>query len=245
MNTDGIEALGTPENVAGSDFIEVYDNVLSADLCARLRDMFKQDGLAQAGVTGQGVDTKKKISRDIMLNQHPQLASLLEEVTEATRKQLVKYFAKYHFMLIAPLGLKIRGNDGTPVDLTNENYEQYGKGKEEQFMRALYRLGNIQAQHYAKAVGNYNYWHCEVYPQKGGVEALHRSLLFMFYLNDVAEGGETDFYYQNKRVKPREGRMVVAPAYFTHTHRGRTPQSSDKYILTSWVLLNQAQQLFR
>lgn len=246
MNTQsrGIGVLDTPEEVAGSDFIEVYDNALSADLCARLRDMFNHDGLAKPGVTGHGVDTSKKISRDIMLNHHPQLAGLLEEVTEATRDHLVKYFAKYHFVLIAPLALKVRGSDGQPVDLTHENYAQYGRGKEESFMRALYRLGQIQAQHYAKGVGNYNYWHCEVFPQKVGTEALHRSLLFMFYLNDVDEGGETDFYYQNKRVQPREGRMVVAPAYFTHTHRGRTPQSNDKYILTSWVLLNQAQQLF-
>jgi hypothetical protein len=39
--------------------------------------------------------------------------------------------------------------------------------------------------------------------------------------------------------------MVIAPAYFTHTHRGCVPVSNDKYILTSWILLNRAEQLYQ
>ncbi|MEC7470920.1 MAG: 2OG-Fe(II) oxygenase, partial [Pseudomonadota bacterium] len=31
---------------------------------------------------------------------------------------------------------------------------------------------------------------------------------------------------------------------FTHTHRGQIPVSDDKYILTSWVLFNRAEQLY-
>ena len=226
------------------NFIEVYDQALSADLCARLRKMF-DSGVAKPGATGHGVERDKKISEDIVLNQHSEFAGLLEEVTAATAKHLTRYFEKYHFALIAPLALKVQGGNGQPVALTHDNFDQYGRGKEADFMRLLYRLGPIQAQKYEQGIGNYNYWHCEVYPQKGSVEALHRSLLFMFYLNDVDDGGETEFYYQNERIKPREGRMVVAPAYFTHTHRGLVPVSSDKYILTSWVLLNQGQHLFR
>ena len=66
----------------------------------------------------------------------------------------------------------------------------------------------------------------------------------MFYLNDVQEGGETEFYYQDLSIKPRKGTMVIAPAYFTHTHRGNVPISNDKYILTSWVQFNQANVIF-
>lgn len=227
------------------NFVEVYDDVLSESLCTQLRDLFDTPGLAQPGVTGAGVELDKKISQDIMLNQHPQLAGLLNQVVDATRETLAKYFAKYHFALIAPLSLKVRGHDGAAVNLTHDNYAEYGRGKESQFMQVLYRLGNIQAQKYEQGVGNYQYWHCEVFPQQHGYEALHRSLLFMFYLNDVEQGGETEFYYQNLRIQPKRGRMVVAPAYFTHTHRGLIPQSGDKYILTSWVLLNRGQDLFK
>ena len=66
----------------------------------------------------------------------------------------------------------------------------------------------------------------------------------MFYLNDVAEGGETEFYYQDVKIKPKAGTMVIAPAYFTHTHRGNVPKSNDKYILTSWVLFNRTEQIY-
>jgi quercetin dioxygenase-like cupin family protein len=66
----------------------------------------------------------------------------------------------------------------------------------------------------------------------------------MFYLNDVDEGGETEFYYQQQKVKPVKGRMVIAPAGFTHTHRGNKPESNDKYILTSWVLFKPSEHLF-
>jgi len=70
------------------------------------------------------------------------------------------------------------------------------------------------------------------------------TLLFMFYLNDVAEGGETEFYYQQRALKPKAGTMVIAPAYFTHTHRGCIPVSNDKYILTSWILIQRAETLY-
>ena len=67
----------------------------------------------------------------------------------------------------------------------------------------------IQAQKYDAGTGNYNYWHCEVFPMAPHNEQLHRTLLFMFYLNDVTEGGETDFYYQGKSIQPKTGRMVI------------------------------------
>ena len=66
----------------------------------------------------------------------------------------------------------------------------------------------------------------------------------MFYLNDVQEGGETEFFYQDLKIKPKKGTMVIAPAGFTHTHRGNKPISNDKYILTSWVLFNPGKVIY-
>jgi hypothetical protein len=62
-----------------------------------------------------------------------------------------------------------------------------------------------------------------------------RVLVFTLYLNDVEEGGETEFLYLSKRVQPKTGRMVIWPAGFTHTHRGNPPLKGDKYIITGWV----------
>lgn len=62
-----------------------------------------------------------------------------------------------------------------------------------------------------------------------------RRLVFQLYLNDVEEGGETEFLYYPKRIKAEEGKLIIWPATFTHTHRGNTPLSNDKYVITSWV----------
>lgn len=62
-----------------------------------------------------------------------------------------------------------------------------------------------------------------------------RKLVTMLYLNSVDAGGETEFLYLHRRIEPRQGRLVIFPAGFTHTHRGNPPLSGDKYILTSWL----------
>ena len=228
-----------------SDFIEIYDDALSPQLCTELIAAFDKSPHLVPGRTGGGVDRDKKISTDLYLNDHAQYRDLLQQVIAVTTQYAAEYFKKYHFALIAPVALTVQHPiTGQPVALTHENYAEIGADKAEDFMKVLYRLGPIQAQKYQAGIGNYNYWHCEVFPQAPLNEPLHRTLLFMFYLNDVAEGGETEFYYQNKAIRPKAGRMVIAPAYFTHTHRGCVPKSNDKYILTSWILLNRAEQLY-
>jgi hypothetical protein len=55
------------------------------------------------------------------------------------------------------------------------------------------------------------------------------------YLNDIKQGGETEFLNQAMRVQPEAGKVVIFPAYFTHVHRGNPVLSAqDKYILTGW-----------
>lgn len=227
------------------DFIEVYDNALSADFCNAFMQTFDNSPHLQAGRTGGGVDVSKKLSSDLYLNQHTEYQEQLKLIQETTFRYALQYFKKYHFALIAPLALQVRHpKTGEAVALTHENFDEVAAGNEAGYMQLLYRLGPIQAQKYEQGKGNYNYWHCEVFPEKNSVEALHRTLLFMFYLNDVEEGGSTDFYYQQRSIKPKQGRMVIAPGYFTHTHRGSTPVSNDKYILTSWILMNPGARIF-
>jgi hypothetical protein len=77
----------------------------------------------------------------------------------------------------------------------------------------------------------YHFWHCE----NAEMKARNRILAFMVYLNDVTEGGETEFLYQKCRFKPERNTMLVWPSQFTHVHRGNPPLSNDKYIITGWV----------
>jgi len=79
--------------------------------------------------------------------------------------------------------------------------------------------------------GGFHTWHFEA-DVRGNC---HRLLTWMVYLNDVAEGGETEFLYQHIRIKPTQGTLLIWPASFTHTHRGNPPLSNDKYVITGWT----------
>ena len=78
----------------------------------------------------------------------------------------------------------------------------------------------------------YHTWHIE---HGKGFENECRVLAYAIYLNDVAEGGETEFLNHKKRVKAKKGRIVIWPASFPYAHRGNPPLSGEKYILTSWM----------
>ena len=80
----------------------------------------------------------------------------------------------------------------------------------------------------------YHVWHIE---HGKGFENEPRAFVFSIYLNDVEDGGETEFLHFSKRVKPKTGRIVIWPAGFPYVHRGNPPLSGEKYILTSWMML--------
>ena len=80
----------------------------------------------------------------------------------------------------------------------------------------------------------YHVWHIE---HGKGFDNESRAFVFSVYLNDVEDGGETEFLHFSKRVKPKTGRIVIWPAGFPYLHRGNPPLSGEKYILTSWMML--------
>ena len=77
----------------------------------------------------------------------------------------------------------------------------------------------------------FHIWHSEY----DGNESIDRVLALMIYLNDVEEGGETEFLYQSLRFKPTQGTFLIWPAQFTHTHRGNPPLTHAKYIVSGWT----------
>jgi hypothetical protein len=88
---------------------------------------------------------------------------------------------------------------------------------------------NIQ---YYPPNGGFYKWHCERNTYKH--PAVNRHLVFMTYLNDVTDDGETEFYYQQIKIKPEKGLTLIWPADWTFTHRGIPSSSQDKYIVTGW-----------
>ena len=84
-------------------------------------------------------------------------------------------------------------------------------------------------QHYKPGEGYLN-WHSE-----RSIHLTHqRALTFMTYLNDVSDGGGTEFKYQKLRHNAKRGKTLIWPSDFTHTHRGQKSETEEKYITTGW-----------
>lgn len=64
----------------------------------------------------------------------------------------------------------------------------------------------------------------------------NRYLVFLWYLNDVAEGGETCFPDLGLSIQPRAGRLLMFPPYWMYQHEAPPPRSGDKYILSTYLL---------
>ena len=55
----------------------------------------------------------------------------------------------------------------------------------------------------------------------------------MWYLNDVENGGETEFL--NVSIKPKAGTLVVFPPLWMFPHKGNAPISGSKYLLSTYL----------
>ena len=70
--------------------------------------------------------------------------------------------------------------------------------------------------------------------ERCGLSTAYRHLAFMTYLNDVRDGGETEFYYQKLKIKPETGLTLIWSCDWTFTHRGIASPTETKYITTGW-----------
>ena len=83
--------------------------------------------------------------------------------------------------------------------------------------------------------GGFTAWHSELPVFKPMWEKVRdRFGVWTIYLNDT-DTGYTDFMHQKLSIKPETGKLVIWPAYFTHTHRANPDLKEDKYIITGWL----------
>lgn len=64
-------------------------------------------------------------------------------------------------------------------------------------------------------------------------ETSRRFLSFLWYLNDVEVGGETQFV--DMMIKPKKGNLLVFPPLWMFPHAGLIPISSPKYIISTYL----------
>lgn len=67
-------------------------------------------------------------------------------------------------------------------------------------------------------------------------DVANRYLVFLWYLNDVNDGGATYFPELDLRIEARRGRLLMFPPYWTFQHAGEAPRSEDKFILSTYLL---------
>ena len=72
-------------------------------------------------------------------------------------------------------------------------------------------------------------WHVDVKDYSSS----KRFLSFLWYLNDVEDGGETKF--STFKIKPKKGRLIVFPPLWMFPHSGMIPLSNHKYILSTYL----------
>ncbi len=231
--------------MAAVDFIDTFDGALDHATCRAWIGRFESSGQAQRGQTGSGLDISMKDSWDIQLDQAPGWADVRHKLNQAVLAGFKHYLRRYAYVALAPLQLKMQDpatgklvllDAGGVAALTDELLTG--------LIAKVFRFGGINIQKYVADQGGYPYWHCEQYPKLDQGEALHRALLWTIYLNDEFDEGETEFLYQQVKVRPSTGALLIAPAAFTHTHRGNRPVGGNKYIATSWILYQRAETLF-
>ena len=230
--------------MSAADFIEVTPGALSPDACAAIVARLRGSRDLQPGQVGGGVYPELKRSRDLSINDRVDWADVVQQLNVAVYGGLMAYLRTYPQVLIAPLMLQQPGTDGQLRRLVAEDFAGMDDAHLGSLLQTCLRPGAINLQWYAAGEGGYPYWHCELFPRDGSAETLHRHLLWTIYLNDGFDAGETEFLFQQRKIAPRTGDLLIAPTAFTHTHRGNKPQNGDKFIATSWILFQRAETLY-
>ena len=91
-------------------------------------------------------------------------------------------------------------------------------------------IGNFNVQKY-----NSGDHFSQLHSERVSIDSLHRLFAWMTYLNNVDDGGTTNFEYYDIKVKPEIGKTLIWPAEWTHAHTGSILKSGTKYIITGWI----------
>lgn len=232
--------------MADNDFIEVYENALDPAVCAELVAAYAaSESKITRGATGGGVNTRLKDSWDLCISRHAEWKRGENLLNVAVMRGLLAYVRKYTYLALAPVTLSKPDPKTGALDMLDVDSVRAMSDEQLQKMLVhLFRPGDINIQRYIGDVGGYPYWHSEISPKRESDDHLHRVVLWTIYLNEGFADGETEFLYQGRRIVPKTGSLLIAPGGFTHTHRGNRPSGGDKYIATSWILFQRAEQLY-
>ena len=191
-------------------YVFVIENSFSDKECDEIINQFETEHfLHYNGVTGGGYTPNTKRTREINITREKSW----QHWNALCFKRLNHALQKYAIHCVE------KCHNNTLIDILHGNGKINDTG--------------YQLQKYMKEQQYYK-WHQDGSIKEGHNE--HRIITYLWYLNTVDEGGETYFYHG--KVKPEKGKLVLFPAFWNYNHKGETPISHDKYIITGWVYSN-------
>jgi len=210
------------------DYIQCFDNALSKKECLEFRkkiNKFLSEGKMKNGLVGFNEENiSLKTSKDI--NIYKNCGDDLND------NDISDMYASLHnkigiciYSYLLNCGVLGKGFIGLNV----YNVKNFISEDKIPDMPKNFIVESIKLRKYEKNKDGYHIMH---YDNENHVD---RILAVIVYLNDVKYGGETSFPLLKRNIKPKAGRIVVFPYYFTHMHYGRT-SNSDKYNIISHII---------
>lgn len=126
---------------------------------------------------------------------------------------------------LMPIDTTIKGNvnDILLAKMMFDHADHYGK----ETHSAISDMEPLQLLHYKKSDQYYR-------PHSDDGDLRPRIFSAVLYLNDVEEGGETQFTRFDVAVKPKAGRLLMFPANFAYEHEALPPLSGEKFAVVTW-----------
>jgi hypothetical protein len=213
-------------NMYGLDrYIYINESSLSKELCDEIISKYNIEPGRSPGSTFGGINPNVKDTVDYcMMNNpdNPNWSRIKNTLIAELKNNIDIYISKLDRPMYTSLPLVIN-------DKKNKNKCNY----KELNIESLF-FETLMVQKYQANKGRY------VFHQDGASEyskKRFRVLTYIWYLNDVEEGGET-LFWDNYKIKPEKGKLVIFPALWCYPHSGLMPISGDKYIITGWIYQN-------
>jgi hypothetical protein len=197
-------------------YIYINEKSLSKELCNIIVEKLNDENTnLRDGVTTTGLNKNVKITLDFCIENNDKWREIYRCLETELNYNLQKYLNQLNNEYV----------NCNECQNTTVNSLFFFKNEQIFFKR------EFTAIKYLKNTGRY------IYHNDFATDEQHnyRIITFLWYLNDVSEGGTTDFFSGKLKIKPTAGKLVLFPASWTFPHCGKMPISSDKYVISGWI----------
>ena len=200
------------------NYLYINKNSICKQLCSDIITLFEEETGKYEGITAKGLDKNIKDTTDFII---PRSGYPLETIKKWER--IDTFLTKELDINVKKYARNLRNNMNIIEECSDCKFDIFPSNS--------LTTTEFMIQRYIRNKGRY------VYHDDGRFDVdakKYRLVTYLFYLNTIDEGGETEFWGEYK-IKPEAGKLVLFPASWTYPHRGMMPISSNKYIITGWL----------